>query len=590
MELHKIITSITEKLTPYKWLQTSFNLINSKESHSKIQKLALDHFLKHPESPRSALRLLLLKAKLLSEQNLKAARSHKNVFLLKETLEYLLRAEILDQENLIYIVNHTDLKDLKDALKLCYENQLLNNKNFQILASYTNVKDVISMHNILHRRHLFNLKNFQKMIEHKDYEYFGAIVCFLSKNNLINQATFDISANHTDTESLYFILHDLDRNKILNEHNFLLTIQHANPQQLYKTVTCLYERDLLDAKSKNFLSIINHPDSTSLYKILERLYPLRRLEQDYLNDCFQFCSMLNDASDRLPQNLWTMPVFNQLITFCKENNAKNKINKYVNELIQDENKRNFNPMQSTHTASVHASVSLSALKLAEQYSSQRKKWDSTKILKQIKRSNTNPAIHRFLLKIRDPIFCFQDPVSNLSIQKILGIAWLAIHDDQNREGTLEDARNLFMQGLYEIQRGGNLDPDGQDLYPEDIDVPICASGTFNKIIEKLHGIHKLVEIKYVSKDAAGIKFPIVVKEELQNYLDHLSEEDRISAIKELKKDGTINEKIWEEIYNKVYFRMSEEFSSCFANEQDFSDLINNGEYVDLEEFLQNFQN
>jgi hypothetical protein len=42
------------------------------------------------------------------------------------------------------------------------------------------------------------------------------------------------------------------------------------------------------------------------------------------------------------------------------------------------------------------------------------------------------------------------------------LAFTAIHDETKRQGTLEDALALFVEGLYEIQRGDNLNEDGID--------------------------------------------------------------------------------------------------------------------------------
>jgi hypothetical protein len=53
-----------------------------------------------------------------------------------------------------------------------------------------------------------------------------------------------------------------------------------------------------------------------------------------------------------------------------------------------------------------------------------------------------------------------------------------------------------VQGLYEIQRDGNLDAFGRDR--GGYDSRICISGTFNKLVEKLNGIHEDVSFYYIT--------------------------------------------------------------------------------------------
>ena len=63
--------------------------------------------------------------------------------------------------------------------------------------------------------------------------------------------------------------------------------------------------------------------------------------------------------------------------------------------------------------------------------------------------------------------------------ELLALSWLAVNDNGVRTGSFDDAKNQFIEGLYEIQRGYNLSEAGVDLHGSD--VFICSGGTFNKV-------------------------------------------------------------------------------------------------------------
>ena len=53
-------------------------------------------------------------------------------------------------------------------------------------------------------------------------------------------------------------------------------------------------------------------------------------------------------------------------------------------------------------------------------------------------------------------YSFTDSSSKVSTLELLALSWLAIHDSSKCQASVADAKNLFVEGLYEIQRGYNL--------------------------------------------------------------------------------------------------------------------------------------
>jgi hypothetical protein len=182
---------------------------------------------------------------------------------------------------------------------------------------------------------------------------------------------------------------------------------------------------------------------------------------------------------------------------------------------------------------------------------------------------------------------------------LLALCYLAIKDDETRfvTVTVKDAKELFIDGLYEIQRGYNLSEAGIDD-GDNKDNPICAAGTFNKVVEKLSGVHPDVELLFITAETATLKFPIVVREVAMSYLKNLSHPETttgfrsfLTLIDQLQKEGI--DVIWDKIKSQVADRMFDEFKSAYRNNtknQDFMDLVDSGEYItlgDLSCFQQN---
>ncbi|ALB23556.1 hypothetical protein Psal006b_00823 [Piscirickettsia salmonis] len=138
-------------------------------------------------------------------------------------------------------------------------------------------------------------------------------------------------------------------------------------------------------------------------------------------------------------------------------------------LIRERQANNLNGNQSTHTVSIHESVSQSVMRLMELYgrSIQDKAlgWtvkEITKYLDSLGSDIKSTSARKAFRRLTSAGYSFTDPGSSISTQQVLALVWISIHDEKQRLGKLNDAKNLFVESLYEIQRGYNLAEDGKD--------------------------------------------------------------------------------------------------------------------------------
>ena len=255
---------------------------------------------------------------------------------------------------------------------------------------------------------------------------------------------------------------------------------------------------------------------------------------------------------------------------------------------------NINDSQSTHTASVHRTVSESATRVFERYGPQLDGSNMDEIIATITTwANTlpagnvvNDAAKRCVARLAAPQYTYTDPGSGVNTRELLALSWLAIHDESLRQGSLADAERQFCEGLYEIQRGYNLSDTGIDL--NGADSAICTGGTFNKLVEKLEGIHPDVTIEYITPTTAALKLPIVIKEEVNRYLAARTNPTTAVAfvnitaqLKQIEEQGVTV--IWDAIKDKVATRVFDEFGSLYTNKDDvrFTGFIDAGQDVEL---------
>ena len=262
---------------------------------------------------------------------------------------------------------------------------------------------------------------------------------------------------------------------------------------------------------------------------------------------------------------------------------------------------NINDAQSTHTASVHRTVSESATRLLDRYGTTMNASVLDGLITRItgainalpSDNPKNEAAKRCVARLAAPDYVYTDLTSGVNTRELLALSWLALHDEKMCTASLEDATRLFIEGLYEIQRGNNLSETGADLHGGDIN--ICSGGTFNKLLEKLNGVHPDVVIEVITLKLAALKFPIVVKEEVKHYLADKANPATFSEfnqfthqIKQIEEEGV--DVIWGSIKDHVAARMFDEFGSLYVNQDDprFTAFMDTAQYIELGE-LPSFQ-
>ncbi|HEY2567374.1 MAG TPA: hypothetical protein VGH95_06700 [Candidatus Aquirickettsiella sp.] len=412
------------------------------------------------------------------------------------------------------------------------------------------------------------------------------------------------SKNYENVTNIKKGLSLLNSVSLLNEENF----NSYKDITLYTEVSLSFEYlhkagGFLNQESFNF--IIQHSSKwaaiSPILRTLRIFNQISNIPQEFYERLLDpdrsphLCKVINTLNNDNQVTLLyelTLPILDELIELIQQNNGIDLVRRHVNQLLgvrQGDAQHVVNPEQSTHTDSVHFSVSSSAQKLFNRYKNELSDQKVREILNKISDdlanlpdSNKKEAAKKCVQRIAEgSVGTYIDPDSQVSTKQLLILSHLARNDDKNRMGNLEDANKQFIDGLYEIQRGYNLSETGVDN-GQGADKPICSAGTFNKLMEKLHGIHSDVKLLFITKATAALKLPIIVREETHAYLTRLSNSKAINElIDQLQREGV--EEIWGKIKPQVEARLFEEFKSLYDNKEDlrFTELVNFGIYAPL---------
>ncbi len=233
----------------------------------------------------------------------------------------------------------------------------------------------------------------------------------------------------------------------------------------------------------------------------------------------------------------------------------------------------LNNAQSTHTASVHKSVTHSLINLNNEYGN---KLDINKQIISLqefeKKINRNefPTIPQY--QLASAIKCLarmsklyeeKEAGSNFTIKKILALIWVAMHDVKNTK----DAEEAFIKALYEIQRGYNLNAKGEDNM-ETEDRPICTGGTINKLVASQNGVHKSVNIDFVTAKSAGFKVMGITGDCIFEYATQSENPEKTlrDILASIEKCGGIPDEFWNKIKDQVVAKMNDEFGGFLQND------------------------
>jgi hypothetical protein len=258
----------------------------------------------------------------------------------------------------------------------------------------------------------------------------------------------------------------------------------------------------------------------------------------------------------------------------------------------------INSKQSTHTASIHESASLSAKNLYELYGDKitNGKIDGVisnilEYLRTLVETDEISAAKRFIEKIinESSYYGYTDPSSNITVRQLLGLIFLASQDTQNLNSgvQVENALQRFVEAMFEIQRGYNLDDNGQDANSNVPDRNICPAGAFNKLVETLSGIHNKGNLVFITKNTALLKLPIIVNNVVLKYLEeykvNVDQNTFQELISKIEKNGV--EEILPKIIPDISHLFFEEFKSLYGDQGKenpfFIECIGNIIYTDL---------
>ncbi|HBB53272.1 MAG TPA: hypothetical protein DCZ80_05175 [Legionellales bacterium] len=271
----------------------------------------------------------------------------------------------------------------------------------------------------------------------------------------------------------------------------------------------------------------------------------------------------------------------------------NTQNRLLQEIDVDEfdnlvfNNAAFNPSQSTHTSSVHQTVSESAIRLKNTYFIDNEEDALSSIedyLKSLDQDNyNNAAALRAFHAIADNYYHYKDMKSKTTLLELLILTWVAVHDDEKRLGSKEDVLKLWVQSLNDIQR------DYQNDNPRHLDKPICGSGAFNKLIQGIASAHELVEIRYLTLSTFTLKLKASVQTLMIDYLKALSNPQTLKEFLlfnqqcySIEKNGV--EAFWPFMKDYLSRILFDEFGSLFQSQTDpkFQLVLDSAEYIQIE--------
>ena len=445
-------------------------------------------------------------------------------------LTYLQQQGLFNEDNTLIVVNHANPSDLAFMLSSLQHARILNQENFNLVANPLKSRDLFFALPYLQRARILNPENFNLVANHANPFSFAYALYDLQESGMLNTDNLDFLIKHANPLELASALVSLKGARLLTLENQNVVVKHPNPRDLASALTRLDSlAGILNQDSFTIVANQDHPINIAGVLIyLHRAGILNQENQDALIHPNHVQLLGNEALQRvwgqIPSHLLTQANFQQLLVASRAENPLQELERVTTQIIgvvdvEARPAQVFNDGQSTHRESVHRSVSTSARKLMDNYGRgtnlEAKIKEIKAFVQGLDGSPKHQAAKRCITRITARDYFFTD-TSGVSTRQLLALAFRAIHDETKRNGSLEDAKALFIQALYEIQRGYNINEQGfDDGQP---DRSICLHGTFNKIMEKLNGIHTDVEIYYITPQGANFKFPKLAEVHALQYL------------------------------------------------------------------------
>jgi hypothetical protein len=517
---------------------------------------------------------------LTSENRNVVAAEHPSPYLVADALTHLHRAHILTPENRnVVAAGHANSGHVARALTCLHYASILTPENRTVVVAWNaRPVDVADALTLLYKDGILTQDNFNTVGGHANSADVTLAISCLHRAGILTQDYFNVVAGHADPRAVADALIWLHKAGILTPENRDVVVWHASPLDVTLALFSLNHAHILT--QENFTALLSPAHQVLLNPNMREIM-WNRLGPTQLRD--NWVRILEAVRHANPVQALT--ILTDQILGIEPVAGANPVNAQIND------------QQSTHTASVHCSVSESATRLFERYGAQLDGLNLDTIIATINAwahalpaGNVNDAAKRCVERLSAPHYTYSDAVSDVSTRQLLALSWLAIHDEAHRQGSLSDALRQFCEGLYESQRGYNLSDEWVD--EGGVDNPICTAGTFNKLVEKLAGIHPDVIIKHITSKIAGLKFPSVVKEEVNRYLTERTKPTTAAGfvsitarLKQIEDEGV--SAVWDAIKENVSTRMFEEFGSLYTNKDNpqFTGLVDAGQYVNLGQLL-----
>lgn len=560
-------------------------------------------------------------------------------YTLVQILDIMREAKLLTRDNLITLLENENVS-WSETINF-YRSDGWNNIEFYSpcwLSIFADHLSALSESNILNQVHLeASLKHIKYLFEYQklfestlaigDEKFFSKLLIKLNEKNILSKHEKLIFENQKFTTRLRFLNDKLWTDEVFEllakePANVTNLIQCFNTLQKLSIFTEETQKQFLNFSSNTLNSIARGVNWLSRYQdttlttyaiknlVLKHpmLFPL--MTNDYFGQYWYTSLFFHDtfAPAYFREYMMDINLINGIIAECEQvqngdyTHVYQAITQRVNQLLGRETvnnqQNNINPTQSTHTASVHKTVSESILRLRARYKDKnldQSLIEMDKWLNSLEDKNIQiKAAKNSFIRLQEKNHHFVDPVSNTSILQILSLFWTAIHDDTTRVGSLENAKKQLLQALYEVQREYNFDQNGNDFNLKVEDKPACKGGTVNKLIEKLVGISPDAQVEFVTTQTAALKLPIIVREEVRLYLEKsslsLSTPSVLkifsNTINLLKQEGV--EAIWDKIQASVSAKMLDEFGSLWQqnkNDSKFIEMIETGKDTDISSVL-----
>jgi len=467
-------------------------------------------------------------------------------------------AGILTPDNLALVNAATarlpNHRDMEVALARLHKGEILTEENRIVIRAHRHPRLFASALVHLHERKILTPDNQALVAIHASPLDLACALSSLHYHQIFTTNTRDKLALHANPTSLMEAIIGLNHAEILTYGNLAVVCDSNDPSALRSILLILHRCTILSDENRDTLVLLNHASLVSREAI--------RL-----------------IWEQIPEQLITQENFARLLAAAEHPQPMMGLLQIRDQILAAQAEpapavAGFNPGQSTHTASVHETVSASAARLMRSYGRDLKLTDKVKEIKSyVKRlavlapSPVHEAARTCIKRITKDNYSFID-TSGVSTLQLLVLAYTAIHDETKRVGSLADALKLFVESLYEIQRGYSLNAQGQDQGGDDR--PICKAGTFNNLMEKLQGIHPDVEVYYITHEGASAKFLRLAKVHALAYLQELSlpknaaEYLRIKyLLDDLKKENSL-ELIWKNIKTSVDDELWDEFKSSYG--------------------------